>query len=34
MFRRLRDVVHMSTGDEIQKTIGRTLDARKQLGIT
>jgi len=28
------EVVHMSTGDEIQKTIGRLLEARKQLGIT
>lgn len=28
------EVVHMSMGEEIQKTIGRVLDARKQLGIT
>ena len=28
------ELVHMSMGDEIHKTIGRVLDARKQLGIT
>jgi hypothetical protein len=27
------DIVHLSTGDEIQKTLGRGIDARKQLGI-
>jgi len=27
------EVVHLNTGDEIQKTIGRTLEVRKQLGI-
>ncbi len=26
-------VVHMGAGDEIQKTIGRVLEVRKQLGI-
>ena len=27
------NVVHMNTGDEIQKVIGRLLEVRKQLGI-
>jgi hypothetical protein len=27
-------VVHLGTGEEIQKTIARTLEVRKQLGIT